>query len=237
MQDNQTNEKSRGFAEFLREAASDEALAAKLEEISQLDELEIAPQLIRLGADRGFHFTEADIGHFTDEKTDLSMDELSLVSGGCGDNSTASGLGKILGQWAKTKCFTADCMVAVPDGVKSMRDIRVGDEVLSLDSAGVRRLAKVTDVMAPREMPLIQVTFDNGSQWLTTDTQWFYCGNDDYACIKDPAGKKALTLDGACAGVKQTEKTGRTETVYDFAVDGLNVFFVNGVCAEGFSLS
>ena len=235
MQDNQMTEGMQNFAAFITMAEGNEELAAKIEEISKGDELEIAPRLIRLGADCGFHFTESDIGHFADQTYELSQEQMEMVSGGC--NSTASGLGKIVGQWAKTKCFTADCTVAAPGGAKSVRDIRVGDEVLSLDAEGNQRTGKVTDVMAPREMPILRVSFENGKQWLTTDTQWFYCGNDDYACVKEDGGKKAVTEDGGLAGVIKVEETGRIETVYDFAVDGLNVFFINGIAAEGFSLS
>ena len=32
-------------------------------------------------------------------------------------------------------------------------------------------------------------------------------------------------------------ETGRSEMVYDFVVEGLNVMFINGIAAEGFSLS
>ena len=49
--------------------------------------------------------------------------------------------------------------------------------------------------------------------------------------------KTALTLDGGKAGVCSAVETERKELVYDFAVEGLNVMFVNGVAAEGFSLS
>ena len=91
--------------------------------------------------------------------------------------------------------------------------------------------------MDSREMPVIRVLFENGKEWLTTDTQWFYCGGDDYACVKDAGGKKAITAEGECSGVASVEETGRIEMVYDFVVDTPNVFFVNGIAAEGFSLS
>ena len=226
------------FEEFGKMVENDPELKAKVEAIyEESDELELAPKLIRLGADYGFRFTETDIGLALDKGRELEPDEMELVSGGCSDKSTVDGLLKIVGQWAKTKCFTADCTVATPEGEVSIKDIKVGDEVLSLDEEGNWRTAKVTAVMAPHEMPVLKVLFGNGREWLTTDTQWFYCGGEDYACVTDPGSKKAVTADGGNTGVAGTEKTGRTETVYDFVVDGLNVFFVNGVAAEGFSLS
>lgn len=237
MEENKMTEGVQMFAEFIRMAEDNDELAGKIREISEGEELDIAPGLIRLGEEYGYHFTETDIGHYMDQNRELDPDELAMINGGCGDNSTASGLGKIFGNWFRTKCFAAECMVATPDGEKSIRDIRVGDEVLSLHTDGSRRIAKVTDVMAPREMPLIRVSFGNGKEWLTTDTQWFYCGGGDYACVKAPDGKKAVTADGGSTGMTAAGNTGRTEMVYDFVVDGLNVFFVNGIAAEGFSLS
>jgi hypothetical protein len=52
----------------------------------------------------------------------------------------------------------------------------------------------------------------------------------------DDQGKTALTLDGGKAGVRSVAETDRKELVYDFVVEGLNVMFVNGIAAEGFSL-
>ena len=224
--------------EFIKKAEADPELAAKIKEVFEKDDLEIAPALIRLGEEYGFHFTETDIGKYLDaEEVPLEEDDLEMISGGCSDNSTPSGIGKIIGQWAKTKCFTADCMVSTPEGEKSIRDIREGDEVVSLDPDGKKRTGIVEAVMGVREMPVVKVVFENGKEWYTTDTQWFYCGGDDYACVMEDGGKKALTEDGGCAGVTLVEKTGKTELVYDFVVNGLNVYFVNGIAAEGFSLS
>ena len=50
------------FAEFAKMAETDEELKAKLDEIvNESDELDIAPKLIRLGEEYGFHFSETDI--------------------------------------------------------------------------------------------------------------------------------------------------------------------------------
>ena len=48
-------------------------------------------------------------------------------------------------------------------------------------------------------------------------------------------GKPAITLDGT-ATVEKATMTGKTEMVYDIEVDGINIMFINGVAAEGFSL-
>ena len=133
-------------------------------------------------------------------------------------------------------CFTGESTVSTPEGTKPIKDIKPGDEVLSLDKDGNIRTGKVVKVIEPAEMPVVEVTFTDGRKWNTTATQWFYCGGDDYACVLDAGDKKALTLDGKKIGVKTAVETGRKEMVYDFIVDDLNVMFINGVCAEGFSV-
>ena len=237
MEEKKISEGVQAIADFLKKAEEDEVLEKKISEISEADELEIAPKMIRLAAEYGFRFSEADIGHYMSQKRELTADEAEMISGGCNDNTTATGIGKGIGQWIKVKCFAGECMVSVPEGQKSIKDIRIGDKILSLDADGNPRTGTVADVMEPREMPLLLVTFENGNQWLTTDTQWFYCGGDDYSCIKDPGARKAITAQGGTAGVCRVEETDRTELVYDIIVDGLNVFFVNDIAAEGFSLS
>ena len=48
-------------------------------------------------------------------------------------------------------------------------------------------------------------------------------------------GKPGITLNGT-ATVEKATMTGKTEMVYDIEVDGINIMFINGVAAEGFSL-
>ena len=222
--------------DFIGKVKQDKELIDKINGFAEGDELEFAPKVIALANELGYTITEADIGHFIDSADDeeLEVDELDVVSGGCGGNEP---YGPAITHWLRIKCFVGESLVATPSGDKMIKDIKVGDEVISLDENGNKRTAKVTDVFDPKQMPVVEAVFDNGSKWLTTDTQWFYCGGNDYAKVVDAAGKKAVTKDESSAGLKSCENTGRTETVYDFAVDGLNVYFVNGIPAEGFSFS
>ncbi len=137
---------------------------------------------------------------------------------------------------AAGNCFTGESIVSTPEGSKPISEIRTGDEVISLDEAGNKRVARVIGVITPCEKPVVEVSFADGHKWNTTKTQWFYCGGDEYACVVDDQGKKALTLDGGKAGVRSVVETERNELVYDFVVEGLNVMFVNGIASEGYSV-
>ena len=43
----------------------------------------------------------------------------------------------------------------MPSGDKPIKDIKVGDEVFSLDETGAKRIAKVVDMVKPKEMPVV----------------------------------------------------------------------------------
>lgn len=227
--------------EFLKKLAEDQELNERvIRTLDESDELDKAPAVIAIAKECGCSFTETDIGHLMDLIDDrdalsraLSLDQLECAAGG----NFIEDLLRAFGEHCKKSCFAADAQVATPEGVKAIRDIREGDRVVSLNADGTQRVARVTDVMAAHRMPIIRVSFENGAVWETTDSQWFYCGGDDYACIMADGGKKALTLVGAPVGVTKVEQTGRQALVYDFVVDGLNVMFINGVAAEGYSLS
>ena len=132
------------------------------------------------------------------------------------------------------KCFAADSKISTPSGTRIISDIKVGDEVISLDVQNNKVVSKVIEVRPVADEEIYKVEFSNGATWFTTATQWFYCGDDDYACAIDSKGKAALTEDGASATVIKFEKTGDTQKVYDFIVDGVNVFFVEGIAAQGY---
>lgn len=133
-------------------------------------------------------------------------------------------------------CFEAGSLVSTPEGAKPIETIRVGDKVISLDAAGNKRVGKVVELLPECYERIIEVIFSDGTKWLATETQWFYCGGDDYACIMNSGDKRALLEAGGSASVEKITVTERVERVYDFVVEGLNVMFINGVASEGYSV-
>ena len=62
-------------------------------------------------------------------------------------------------------CFTGECLVSTPEGEKAIREIQKGDEVISLDEEGNKRVAKVALCITPKQMPIVEglnVMFING---------------------------------------------------------------------------
>ncbi len=240
-----------GLELFMNEAKADQTLGNQLRNmLENAGVLERAEKFIALAKERGFQISEVELFRFlekyeADRSRAFPEDTLESVAGGGGGIKDTDdkewweygveALDAILKGFGH--CFSGESLVATPHGAKAIRDIKPGDEVVSLDRDGNKRVAEVTDVIEPCEMPIVEVTFSDGHKWNTTKTQWFYCGDDEYAAVMDDQGKTALTLDGGKAGVRSVTETERKEPVYDFIVDGLNVMFVDGIAAEGFSLS
>jgi hypothetical protein len=131
---------------------------------------------------------------------------------------------------AAIMCFTADTLVTTPDGYTPIKDIVVGDEVLSIEGGNIVT-KKVKKVNPPHWMPIVDLTFDNGTIWHTTASQRYYDGTH-FSYIDYPG--KAVVFHGQPSKTIELKYAERTDLVYDFAVDGTNVFFANDVAAEGY---
>ena len=131
---------------------------------------------------------------------------------------------------AAIMCFTADTLVTTPDGYKSIKDVALGDEVLSIENGEIVT-KQVKKVNAPHWMPIVDLKFDNGTVWHTTASQRYYDGK--HFSYIDYRGK-AIVFHGQPTETVNLSYAKRTDLVYDFAVDGTNVFFANDVAAEGY---
>ncbi|WP_028129095.1 hypothetical protein [Selenomonas sp. AE3005] len=146
------------------------------------------------------------------------------------DNSGMWGAVGTLGS-AFVACFTAGTKVTTPTGYKNIEDIKAGDEVLSLNEQGDIVTKKVTYVNPPHKQRIVNACFKNGTVWHTTESQRYYDGRH-FSYIDYPG--EALVFHGRPSEIAALELTDKIAYVYDFAVDGVNVFFANDVAAEGF---
>ena len=127
-------------------------------------------------------------------------------------------------------CFTGDTLVTTPDGYKPIKDISVGDDVLSIEDGKIVT-KKVKHVNEPHIMPIVDIYFENGTIWHTTESQRYYDGK--HFSFVDYMGS-AIVFHGSPSKIVILQGGGRKEPVYDFSVSGLNVFFANDVAAEGY---
>lgn len=143
------------------------------------------------------------------------------------------GLAGSLGSAMLIACFTGDTLITTPDGYKPIKDIQVGDEVYSV-SGGHRAVKKVKAVSDPHDVEIIDVTFKNGAVWHTTATQRYFDGLHFHNICSQGEG---FDMDGLRWDVVRVFRTGKTDRVYDFTLEGPrgdNVFFAEDMAAEGF---
>ncbi|WP_337952338.1 Hint domain-containing protein [Mitsuokella jalaludinii] len=132
-------------------------------------------------------------------------------------------------------CFTGDTLVTTPQGYKPIKEIKRGDEVLSLDEHNKVVTKKVSDVTGAHERDIVDVYFGDGTTWHTTARQRYYDGAH-FASIDSDEPPQAFVFQGGPVDVLRVSETGRKALVYDLTLEGpadRNIFFANDVAAEG----
>ena len=127
--------------------------------------------------------------------------------------------------------------VAVPGGIKLIKDLQVGDKVITLDAEGNETVGVVTEVMSPQEEEIFEVTFSDGTVWHATGSQTLYFGHGKSCTVREALGKTALKRGGTAVTVTGVKSAGIFETVYDVLVGeeaDEDVIFVAGIAAEGY---
>lgn len=126
-------------------------------------------------------------------------------------------------------CFPAGTRITVPGGHTPIEDVCVGDRVCSVDGEGVAMDAVVKDQTRDHVMELIVINASitaSSEQAVLTDRGWVrFCelqlGDSMFAY-------PALTP----VTVTQKEVIERQTEVFNLVVDGLGVFFANGVLVD-----
>jgi hypothetical protein len=143
--------------------------------------------------------------------------------GGSGAWSAVGSIGSAL------ICFAGGTKIATPDGDKSIENIKVGDQVYSLDDANKICVETVEFVNHPHESKVWLVTTDKGTV-KPTESQRFLTSNG-FEYIED-INSDIIAIDGNVSIIKMELQP--PELVYDFTATGRNIFFANGLAAEGF---
>ena len=135
-----------------------------------------AEELMALAESEGISLTKEDAEAYLAEMEDVELDGemLEQVAGGvcwgqsCDENETNAAHVRNTNNPARIHCFTGDSEVAVPGGIKLIKDLQVGDKVITLDAEGNETVGVVTEVMPPQEKEIFEVTFSDGTVWRAT---------------------------------------------------------------------
>lgn len=136
------------------------------------------------------------------------------------------GSGGFFGGFMKGFCFVAGTEIATPEGGKAIETFKAGDAVISLDA--------VNDVIEMHDMG------EHETYMLSTED----------CTVPTTASEKVLTPEGlkvveslvigepimtvhGYQAVTQCEPTGKTEHVFELQCTGDNLFYANGIMAEG----
>ena len=200
-------------------------------------ECKTADDLVSLAKANGVTLTKEEAEAYLADLEDVELDEKALdkVAGGSCYTQTSCDNNEC--NPAHPKCFTGDSEVAVPGGVKCIKDLQLGDKVITLDASGKEIIGVVTEVVPPTEAEIVEVAFSNGVVWRTTESQTMYLAHEQNYMVKDAKGRKALLRDGGTVTVTDVKYTGKRETVYDVLVgeeEDEDVIFVDGIAAEGY---
>ena len=210
------------------------------EMLDKASKCETAEDLIALAKTAGIEITKAEAEAYLAEFEDMELDEEALdkVAGGISYDEDGNFSGVCPNACPNLKvCFAGDSQVAVPGGVKLIKDLKVGDKVITLDASGKEIIGVVTEVMTPAEEEIVEVTFSNGTLLRTTESQPLYLAHGQHCLVKFAKGKKALLRNGGTVTVTDVKFTGKRETVYDVLVgeeEDEDVIFVSGIAAEGY---
>ena len=136
------------------------------------------------------------------------------------------GSGGFFGGFMKGFCFVEGTEIATPEGAKAIETFKTGDTVISLDA--------VNDVIEMHDMgeqeTFILATED--CEVITTASEKVLTADGLKLVETLEIGEPIMTVHGY-QPVTQCEPTGKTEQVYELQCTGDNLFYANGIMAEG----
>lgn len=131
-----------------------------------------------------------------------------------------SGLGSYLA------CFVAGTEISTPEGAVAIEQMAFGDQVISLGT--------VNEVQELHDMGEADVYELNTPSCTveTTQTEVFMTPDGKKPLTELSEGESVMTVNGF-EPIKSIVETGRKEKVYELELTGDNMFYANGILAEG----
>lgn len=138
-------------------------------------------------------------------------------------------VGKYLKKTCKINSFTPETLVHSEAGLVVIKDIKVGDKVLSYaEWNGEENYQIVTDIITnSKEYNLVLLTLESGEVIESTDLHPFYIVGTGWVEAKDlKLGDPLYRGDKGSISIAKIKREQRTETVYNLSVANSNTYFI-----------
>ena len=123
-------------------------------------------------------------------------------------------------------CFTAGTEISTPEGAVAIEQMAFGDQVISLDTVN-----EVTELHDMGEADIYELHTPSCTVE-TTQTEVFMMPDGKKPLTELSEGESVMTVNGF-EPITSIVETGRKEKVYELELTGDNMFYANGILAEG----
>lgn len=123
-------------------------------------------------------------------------------------------------------CFTAGTEISTPEGAVAIEQMAFGDQVISLDTVN-----EVTELHDMGEADIYELHTPSCTVE-TTQTEVFMTPDGKKSLTELSEGESVMTVNGFEL-ITSIVETGRKEKVYELELTGDNMFYANGILAEG----
>lgn len=123
-------------------------------------------------------------------------------------------------------CFTAGTEISTPEGAVAIEQIAFGDQVVSLGTVN-----EVTELHDMGEVDIYELHTPSCTVE-TTQTEVFMTPDGKKPLTELSEGDSVMTVNGF-EPITSIVETGRKEKVYELELTGDNMFYANGILAEG----
>ena len=166
--------------------------------------------------------TQGLLSQLSQQRYSVATPGQTIVRQGSGGffGGLMSGLGSYLA------CFVAGTKISTPEGAVAIEQMAFGDQVISLDT--------VNEVQELHDMGEADVYELNTPSFAveTTQTEVFMTPDGNKSLTELSEGDSVMTVNGF-EPITAIIATGRKEKVYELELTGDNMFYANGILAEG----
>lgn len=166
--------------------------------------------------------TQGLLSQLSQQRYSVATPGQTIVRQGSGGffGGLMSGLGSYLA------CFVAGTEISTPEGAVAIEQMAFGDQVISFDTVN-----EVTELHDMGEADIYELNTPSFAVE-TTQTEVFMTPDGKKPLTELSEGESVMTVNGF-EPITSIVETGRKEKVYELELTGDNMFYANGILAEG----